>query len=1044
MISLVSNQDAWNAARERRRPARAATALVFALVAAGMAAGQEGAEPPRMPDGLRFAHGLFRQRKYDMAAEEYARFLESDPRPPHGDDARFGLASARLLGGEYQGSREAFREFLDKAPDHPRARAAWYRVGELSYMLGDLPAAREALEKFTSDPADHPNLETAWTYLGDVRLALDDPAGARAAYERSLKRFPEARLADRARYGLARSLAATGEGPAALEVLDDLIRRESPDWVDKARLQVGKIELAAGRFEAAAEALAKVGPGPVQGEARLRRGQALTRLDRLDEAAELLAPIAADPAEQASVEAGLELAGIDLRRDRPEDALRTLEAVLPRAGGSALGPALLYRSAEALRALGRDEDARARFLKLATDHPADPWADDALLEAARLAEKAGDHDAAADAARKVIEADAGGKLVPAALLTLGKSEAAVGRHDAAVAALEKLIGDGSRPPDAAPEVVDAARYELAAAYSAVGKADRADAMLAALAGSKNIKTAADAAFLLGRSRLDAGRFAEAAAEFERALEAAPDGPLADHALANLAAARVAQDQLAEAAEAIGRLDAKSPGSPALPPARLRLAEALAGAGAWPGAVAQFRPLAESTDANLPADLKERAELGLARALAKQGDAAGAAKAFDAVLAREVDDSRAAALAYERARAVEASGDVAAALSAYEGVESRDPKADVALFAALDRARLLSKEKPKEAADVLGRLLESDEARARLEAAGQSVDAILADRGWDLLDAGEVAESDKVFARLLGEFPASPLAADARFNLAESANERKDYAEVVKLLAPMVDAAPDAPKLPERLAPGVLYRLARSRFELDDLPAAAATFDRLLAEAPQSPRAREARLLRAEVALRQDQFEAAEKLLAELIAAPGSPDDPPGLVDLARERRLQSLLGLRRWRDALDAADALKPTIADPAARDPVEFARGRALMGLGRLDEARAAFQAVIDSRKSGDLAAQAQLMRGETFFHEEQFLQALREFLQVDVLYPDAPRRRAAALLEAGKVYERLGRPEEAAETYQRIIADLPDDPHADEARDRREKIQAARGATP
>jgi TolA-binding protein len=859
-----------------------------------------------------------------------------------------------------------------------------------------------------------------------------------------LKRFPDARLADRARYGLARSLAATGDGPRALEVLGELIARESPEWTDKARLQVGKIELAAGRFDEAEKALAKIGPGPVQVEARLRRGQALARLDRLDAAAELLAPIAADPAEPAAIEAGLDVASVDLRRDRPENALKALDAALARAGGSPLVPALLFRSAEALRALGRDAEARARFLKLATDHPTDPWADDSLLEAARLAQKAGDHDAATDAARKLIDGRAESNLLPAALLILGKSEAAAGRHDAAIAALEKLLGDGSKPPEAAPEVVDAARYELAAAYRAVGEADRADAMLAALAGSANGKTAADAAFLLGRSHLDGGRFAEAAAEFGRSLEAAPDGPLADHALANMAAAQVALNRLDEAAETIGRLDSKAPTSPALPPARLRLAEALAEAGDWPKAVAQFRPLAEATDASVAADLKERAELGLARALAKGGDAAAAAKAFDAVLAHATDDAKAAALAHERARLVEAAGDVAAALSAYEQVEARAPKSNAALFAALDRARLLAKDSPKEAADVLGRLLDGDEARARLKTIDQPVDALLADRGWDLLDAGEIAEADKVFAQLLAEFPTSPLAADARFNLAESANERKDHAEVVKLLAPLADSSPDAPKLPERLAPDVLYRLGRTQFELNDHPAAAATFDRLLAEAPASPRVREARLLRAEAALRQDQFEPAEKMLADLIAAPASPDDPPGLIDLAKERRLQALLGLKRWQDALDAADALKPTIADPPARDPVEFARGRALMGLGRLEEARAAFQAVIDSRRSGDLAAQARLMRGEAYFHEEQFLQALREFLQVDVLYPNAPRRRAAALLEAGKVYERLGRWDEAAETYQNIIANFADDPHAAEARERREKALAERGAKP
>ncbi|MDG3005220.1 tetratricopeptide repeat protein [Paludisphaera mucosa] len=1048
MVSLVSNTEGGTAAGLRRRheSRRTAWALLLALAMGGLALGQEPAEPARrMPEPLRFAHGLFRQRKYDLAADEYAKFLESDPQPPDGDDARFGLASARLLQGRYQDSREAFREFIRRAPAHPRARTAWYRLGELSYMIGDLPAAREALERFTSTPGDHPNLETAWTYLGDVLSALDDPGTARLAYEQSLKRFPDARLADRARYGLGRALAATGEPQPALDVLAELIRRNPPEWVDKARLQVGKIELAAGRFDAAEKSLAQVAAaGPLQSEARLRRAQALMRLDRLDEAADLLRPLAADAAEPASIEASLDAASVDLRRNRAEDALKILDAAVPRAAKSPLAPALLYRSAEALRALGRGPEARARFLQVAETAPSDPWADDAWLEAVRLAHEAGDHDAAEKLAEGFAAKFPASKLLPDVQLVEAKAATAAKRPEAAIAVLERLLGDGSKPPEASPEVVDAARYELAQAYRGVGKGEQADAMLATLAKSSKKETAADAAFLLGRANLDAGRFAEASAEFERYLEAAPDGQVADHALAHETAALLGQGKRDEAVAAVGRLATRFPESPALPPARLRLAEALAEAGDLPKAVEQFRPLAESSDAKLPAALKERAELGLARALAKQGDAAAASKAFDAILARTADESQAAALALERARSVEASGKVDESLAAYEQVEARAPKLDAALHAALARARLLAKDRPQDAADLLGKLLDGDEARARLKAIGQPIDALLAERGWALIDAGKVDEADRSFAELLAAFPEGPLAADARFNLAESANEKKDYAEVVRLLAPLVDAeGPAAPKLAERLAPDVLYRLGRARIELGDWPRAAATLDRLIAEAPASPRIREARLLRAEAALRQDQFEPAEKLLAELIAAPAAAGDPPDLLRLARERRVQCLLGLKRWQDALDEADGLKGTITVAAARDPVEFARGRALLGLARPNDARAAFQAVIDSRKAGDLAAQAQLMRGEAYFHEEQFLQALKEFLKVDVLY-DAPRRQAAALLEAGKVYERLGRWSEAAETYERLKTRFPEDPCAAEAQARRAAVLAEHGTKP
>src|SRR5262249_19035955 len=102
-------------------------------------------EPRALPRQLAFAHGLFRERKFDLAAEEYRRFLEQDGVGPDADDARFGLAAARLYQGKYKEARAAFEEFLAKAPRHPRARTARYRLGELSYMLGDLAEARKAL-----------------------------------------------------------------------------------------------------------------------------------------------------------------------------------------------------------------------------------------------------------------------------------------------------------------------------------------------------------------------------------------------------------------------------------------------------------------------------------------------------------------------------------------------------------------------------------------------------------------------------------------------------------------------------------------------------------------------------------------------------------------------------------------------------------------------------------------------------------------------------------------------------------------------------------
>jgi cellulose synthase operon protein C len=249
---------------------------------------------------------------------------------------------------------------------------------------------------------------------------------------------------------------------------------------------------------------------------------------------------------------------------------------------------------------------------------------------------------------------------------------------------------------------------------------------------------------------------------------------------------------------------------------------------------------------------------------------------------------------------------------------------------------------------------------------------------------------------------------------------------------------------ERLMPLVLYRLGRSQIEMGDWTAAVPTLDHLISEYPGSPRNREARFFRAEAALRLNHPEEAEPMFAALAGEPPKPGDSEGLARLIRGRHVQSLVGIKRWGDALAQAEAFKAElpVGDPTLAD-LDFARGRALLGLARLEDARRAFQAVIDARQGSELAAQAHLLRGETYFHEDRLREALAEFLKVDMLY-HAPQWQAAALLEAGKVHERLGQWSDAAETYETLRARFPNDPHVSEANTRLSTVrkhETARG---
>ncbi len=153
------------------------------------------------------------------------------------------------------------------------------------------------------------------------------------------------------------------------------------------------------------------------------------------------------------------------------------------------------------------------------------------------------------------------------------------------------------------------------------------------------------------------------------------------------------------------------------------------------------------------------------------------------------------IALAQARALEAANQTGDALAAYERVAERFSTTDEGLRSVLARARLIARlGRNADAASVFERLVSDPHLRESLAKAGTTVDAVLAEWGWSLVDAAKPAEADRVFKRLLAEYPQSPYSADARFNLAESAYQDHQYQDVIRLLLPLVVKEPaDAPK-----------------------------------------------------------------------------------------------------------------------------------------------------------------------------------------------------------------------------------------------------------
>ena len=158
------------------------------------------------------------------------------------------------------------------------------------------------------------------------------------------------------------------------------------------------------------------------------------------------------------------------------------------------------------------------------------------------------------------------------------------------------------------------------------------------------------------------------------------------------------------------------------------------------------------------------------------------------------------------------------------------------------------------------------------------------------------------------------------------------------------------------------------------------------------------------------------------------------------RRAQVLAQKHQWADAQTLATQIQRDFPNFTQQYEVDYLLGRSLAAQADFDGARREYQKVIRSPSGGktETAAMAQWMIGESFFHQENYDAALREYLRVEILYA-YPRWQAAALLQAGKCQELLGRRKEAVELYARLIKAYPNTEFTEEGRQRLHALEVA-----
>jgi TolA-binding protein len=315
---------------------------------------------------------------------------------------------------------------------------------------------------------------------------------------------------------------------------------------------------------------------------------------------------------------------------------------------------------------------------------------------------------------------------------------------------------------------------------------------------------------------------------------------------------------------------------------------------------------------------------------------------------------------------------------------------------------------EEALGIFDRLDES--ARAKIDPSLRRSAAY--ERAWCLKATGRQDEASKLLRAVIDDPQAGDLADRAALELADIHFAAKRYPDVASLLRPALQrATKDQPPRDQKIAAQIRFRLGLCEFELGHFDVALGLLDAFLADAPAKKLTVSALYYAGESAFRLGKFEAAAKHFGS-VTTDYAKDTAcaPSLLRLG-----ESLAHLQRWIASEEAFAAYLKRFADEDAWYQAQFGLAWARENQSRYDDAISAYSKLAD-KHSGPTAARAQFQIGECHFAMKHYDDALRELLKVDILY-DYPEWSAAALYEAGRCFEQLGKSVEARNQYQQVV---------------------------
>jgi TolA-binding protein len=978
---------------------------------------------------------------YDLAAEEWAKFIKTYPADSRLDRAFHYLGVCRFQSNQLDAAQQCFETVVKTYPKFESMEATLLYLGVTQFKRAQADPKGAPPELFDTAAATldamiqkYPKskfLAQALFTRGDCAYHRERKDEAAKFYARAAAEGPDEKLLADILYALGVTEQELKRPAEAAKSFDDFLKKypESP-LVPEVIMRRGETLLASGQQQAAAEWFANAAARKdfaMADLATLRQAVALGQLKKYDQAADLLLSIPAKfPASkhvEEAVTAGRALAHGLLKEKRPAESLVLAEKLLAAAPNSPQAAALRMDRADAVAEIPeRRGEAVALYAAVAKDYPKDPLAPQALYMAGYLALAQGNFAAAQAHADQFRAAYAAHELAPDATYVAAEARLQQGQLGEAEKLYAQLVEQYPRHADA-----EMWKVRRGMALHLDKKYKEAVAWLRSVIPQLTNRDAkADAQLLLGTDLAEQDELGEAVRALEAALAAQPKGRQADEALLLLGHVYYRLHNTAKAQETLHKLVAEFPESKLLERAHYRLAEYAAAGGDAKTAAAEYRLVAEKWP---DGPLAPHALNGQGWALFDSGDFAAAEAALDALLAKYPQHKLAPRARYARGMArqqlgkfPEAAADLAAFLDTPDAAAAE--KSDARFTLGLCQVAL---KKWPEAAATFQTLLKQDPNYA-------SADKALYELAWALKADGKEREATEAFTQLVKQCPASPRWAESQFHVGQAAFKAGDFHAAATDYAAALDKAGKS-----ELAEKAAHNLGWAYYRLDNAAEAQKTFHMQRETWPRGPLAADALFMEAECLFQLKKYP--EALAAYQQVKDPSSKDFQALVLLHSAQALGQLKAQgaaerrQSWQKSLDLLDRAVKEFPDSLYLPEMLYQRGWALQNLDRLEEAAAEYDQVL-TKTSDETAARAQFMIGEIQFQQKRHKEAVTSFFRVVYGY-NYPQWQADACYEAARCFEVLQKQSQAIKQYQELVDKFPKSDKVPLAKERIKALQ-------